>query len=76
MGPAGCTGFACTGNPNHRAQEYDAVNDTYARFLTEEMLPEVAKSYKFTDDPNKRAIGGTSSGAIRFATLPARMASL
>ena len=64
LGPAGCTGFACTGNPNHRAQEYDAVNDTYARFLTEEMLPEVAKTYKFTDDPNKRAIGGTSSGAI------------
>jgi hypothetical protein len=59
-----CTGFACTGNPNHRAQEYDAVNDTYARFLTEEMLPEVAKTYKFTDDPKKRAIGGTSSGAI------------
>jgi enterochelin esterase family protein len=28
------------------------------------MLPEVAKSYKFTDDPKKRAIGGTSSGAI------------
>ena len=64
LGPAGCTGFACTGNPNHRAQEYDAVNDAYARFLTEEMLPEVAKSYKFTDDPKKRAIGGTSSGAI------------
>jgi Putative esterase len=53
-----------TGNPNHRAPEYDAVNDTYARFLTEEMLPEVAKSYKFTDDPKRRAIGGTSSGAI------------
>jgi enterochelin esterase family protein len=59
-----CKGFACTGNPNHRAQEYDAVNDTYARFLTEEMLPEVAKSYKFTSDPKRRAIGGTSSGAI------------
>jgi esterase/lipase superfamily enzyme len=53
-----------TGNPNHRAPEYDAVNDAYARFLAEEMLPEVAKSYKFTDDPKKRAIGGTSSGAI------------
>jgi hypothetical protein len=53
-----------TGNPNHRAPEYDAVNDAYARFLTEEMLPEVAKSYSFTDDPKKRAIGGTSSGAI------------
>ena len=53
-----------TGNPNHRAPEYDAVNDTYARFLTEEMLPEVAKKYAFTSDPMKRAIGGTSSGAI------------
>ncbi len=53
-----------TGNPNHRAPEYDAVNDTYARFLTEELLPEVAKSYSFTSDPMKRAIGGTSSGAI------------
>jgi esterase/lipase superfamily enzyme len=53
-----------TGNPNHRAPEYDAVNDTYARFLTEEMLPEVAKKYSFTDDPKRRAIGGTSSGAI------------
>jgi Putative esterase len=53
-----------TGNPNRRAQEYDAVNDTYARFLTEEMLPEVAKTYAFTGDPARRAIGGTSSGAI------------
>ena len=53
-----------TGNPNHRAPEYDALSDAYARFLIEEMLPEVAKSYKFTDDPKKRAIGGTSSGAI------------
>jgi enterochelin esterase family protein len=53
-----------TGNPNHRAPEYDALSDTYAHFLTDEMLPEVAKSYKFTDDPRRRAIGGTSSGAI------------
>ena len=64
LGPVGCTGYACTGNPNNRAQEYDAVSDAYARFLTEEMLPEVAKKYAFTSDPMKRAIGGTSSGAI------------
>ena len=25
--------------PNHRKEEYDALNDTYARFLIEEMLP-------------------------------------
>jgi hypothetical protein len=53
-----------TGNPNHRAPEYDALSDAYTRFLIEEMLPEVAKTYKFTDDPKRRAIGGTSSGAI------------
>ena len=53
-----------TGNPNHRAPEYDALSDSYTRFLIEEMLPEVSKSYKFTDDPKRRAIGGTSSGAI------------
>jgi enterochelin esterase family protein len=52
------------GNPNHRAPEYDALSDAYTRFLIEEMLPEVSKSYKFTDDPRRRAIGGTSSGAI------------
>jgi hypothetical protein len=52
------------GNPNHRPEEYDALNDNYARFLIEEMLPEVGKKYHLTDDPENRAIGGTSSGAI------------
>jgi enterochelin esterase family protein len=33
-------------NPDHRAQEYDALNDNYARFLIDEMLPEVAKHYR------------------------------
>jgi enterochelin esterase family protein len=58
-----------TGNPNNRAQEYDAVNDTYARFLIEELLPEVGKKYRLTDDPARRAIGGTSSGAICAFTV-------
>jgi enterochelin esterase family protein len=56
-------------NPNHRAQEYDAMNDRYTRMLLEELMPEVAKSYNFTDDPAKRAIGGTSSGAICAFTV-------
>jgi enterochelin esterase family protein len=58
-----------TKNPNHRRQEYDAMDDTYARFLIDEMLPEVAKKYHLTDDPEKRAIGGTSSGAICSFTV-------
>jgi enterochelin esterase family protein len=58
-----------TRNPNHRREEYDALDDTYARFLVEEMLPEVGKKYNLTDDPEKRAIGGTSSGAICAFTV-------
>ena len=45
-------------------QEYDALSDAYTRMLIDEIMPEVAKTYKFTDDPKRRAIGGTSSGAI------------
>ena len=51
-------------NPNHRAPEYDALSDRYARFLIEEMLPAVGGRYHLTDDPEGRCIGGTSSGAI------------
>jgi hypothetical protein len=56
-------------NPDHRAQEYDALDDTYARFLIEELLPEVGKRYRLTTDPEERAIGGTSSGAICAFTV-------
>jgi len=51
-------------NPDHRAPEYDALSDTYVRMLTDELLPEVARRWRFADDPARRAIGGTSSGAI------------
>ncbi|WP_414703779.1 alpha/beta hydrolase [Povalibacter sp.] len=56
-------------NPDHRAPEYDALDDTYARFLIDELLPEVSKRYRLTDDPEQRAIGGTSSGAICAFTV-------
>ena len=58
-----------TGNPNNRAAEYDSLTDAYARFLIEEMLPEVGKTYTLTTDPARRAIGGTSSGAICAFTV-------
>ena len=58
-----------TGNANNRAQEYDAVNDTYARFLLDELIPELKKTYRITDDPDGRVIGGTSSGAICAFTV-------
>lgn len=50
-------------NPNHRWQEYDRVNDHYARFLIDELLPEVAKRYPFSPHAQQRVIAGTSSGA-------------
>jgi hypothetical protein len=56
-------------NPNHRAQEYDALDDTYARFLIEEMLPAVGARYRLSSDPDQRMIGGTSSGAICAFTV-------
>ena len=47
-----------------RQIEYDTLSDRYARFLLEEIIPEVQIDYNLTDDPNLWAIGGSSSGAI------------
>ena len=55
-------------NPDHRWQEYDQLDDDYVRMLTEELLPVIAQDYAFTDDPARRLIGGTSSGAIAAFT--------
>ena len=49
---------------SNRSVEYDTLSEQYARFLIEEILPEVGKTYKLTDDPEGRAIGGISSGGI------------
>jgi len=57
-----------TDSSNHprfnRSFEYDALGDRYARFLLEEILPEVSRSYNLSKDPNDRSIAGASSGAI------------
>ena len=55
----------------NRSFEYDGLGDAYARFVLEEILPEVEKR-KTTDgraillskSGNDRAIGGSSSGAV------------
>src|SRR5258708_19833803 len=49
---------------SNRSFEYDSLGDQYARFLLEEILPEVGKKYNLTKDPQGRAIGGISSGGI------------
>ncbi len=53
----------------NRSFEYDSLGDRYARFLTDEMLPEVGKNYNLSDDPNDRAIAGSSSGGICAFTV-------
>ncbi len=55
--------------PENRSFEYDTLSDQYARFLLEEILPEVGKKYRLTDDPNRRAICGISSGGICAFTV-------
>ena len=55
----------------NRSFEYDGLGDNYARFLLEELLPEVetkktgdGRVIKLSHEGNDRAIGGASSGAI------------
>ncbi|MBO9574119.1 MAG: esterase family protein [Sphingobium sp.] len=56
-------------NPDHRWQEYDVLTDDFSRMLIDELLPEVARQWRFTSDPARRVIGGTSSGAIASFTV-------
>ncbi|HZP60242.1 MAG TPA: SMP-30/gluconolactonase/LRE family protein [Opitutaceae bacterium] len=55
----------------NRSYEYDGLGDNYARFLLEELLPDVetkktsdGRPIHLSSNGNDRAIGGGSSGAI------------
>ncbi len=50
----------------HRSLEYDGLGDTYARFLIEELVPEVERRYsvKISANPDDRGVAGGSSGGI------------
>jgi gluconolactonase len=55
----------------NRSFEYDGLGDNYARFLLEELLPDVetkkttdGRPIRLSKNGNDRAIGGSSSGAI------------
>ncbi len=54
---------------SNRSAEYDSLGDRYARFLLEEILPEVEKTHPLSHDPEMRAICGASSGAICAFTV-------
>jgi len=59
--PAGSTGVR-----RNRSYEYDGVSDNYVRFLTEEILPYIAKTFNLnlSTSGNDRCIAGASSGGI------------
>lgn len=55
----------------NRSLEYDGLTDRYARFLAQELLPDVerkttkdGRALHLSKNPNDRAIGGASSGAV------------
>lgn len=54
---------------SNRSVEYDTLDAKYAEFLEKEILPEVGKTYRLTDDPEQRAICGMSSGGICAFTV-------
>jgi enterochelin esterase-like enzyme len=53
----------------NRPQEYNSLDDKYARVIVDELLPVLGKRYNVSSDPNDRAIGGASSGAIAAFTV-------
>jgi enterochelin esterase-like enzyme len=53
---------------DNRSAEYDSLGDQYARFLVDELLPEVGRTYNLSPDPALRAICGASSGGIAAFT--------
>ena len=59
----------------NRSYEYDGLGDAYARFLLDEILPDVetkkasdGRAIVLSKSGNDRSIGGTSSGAIAAFT--------
>lgn len=55
----------------NRSFEYDGLGDKYARFINEELLPDVeskrtsdGRAIRISKNPNDRALGGGSSGAV------------
>ncbi|TWT87686.1 Carbohydrate acetyl esterase/feruloyl esterase precursor [Pseudobythopirellula maris] len=53
----------------NRATEYNELDDRYARVVCDELLPALEAEYRIANDPNRRGIGGASSGAIAAFTV-------
>jgi len=53
----------------NRPTEYNTVDDRYARVIVDELLRVLEKDYNISKDPERRGIGGSSSGAIAAFTV-------
>lgn len=54
---------------SNRPQEYNALDDKYAKVVVDELLPLIGQRYKLSKNPDDHAIGGASSGAIAAFTV-------
>jgi enterochelin esterase family protein len=54
---------------SNRPQEYNALDDKYARVVCDELLPALEQEYNISPDAKDRGIGGCSSGAIAAFTV-------
>jgi len=54
---------------SNRPQEYNALDDKYAKVIVDELLPVLSQRYSISTNPDDRAIGGASSGAIAAFTV-------
>lgn len=53
----------------NRPQEYNALDDKYARVITDELMPVLYSRYNLSKRREDHAIGGASSGAIAAFTV-------
>jgi enterochelin esterase family protein len=69
VNPGHFIGDNIEGPARNRSLEYDSMTDVYSRFLLEEIIPEVQKNYRITNNQEGWAIGGLSSGGICAFTV-------
>jgi gluconolactonase len=51
-------------NRYNRIYEYDSLTPRFSDFLINELIPEVAKSYNLSKNPDDRGLSGVSTGAV------------
>jgi sugar lactone lactonase YvrE len=51
-------------NRYNRIYEYDSLTPQFSDFLLNELIPEVAKTYNLSKNPDDRGLSGVSTGAV------------